>query len=217
MLRTTARILLSALAVSAQPVFEVHAAESKGCKLTRQASVDLKLMGSEILIPVMIENKPALMLLNTSSAATVIWLPAAQAFGLTPRTLPGNAQIHFGQQRITHYVSTRSFALGRMHFAAEQLLLARAPEPSLQTSDAGPIVGAIGMDFFANIDFELDFKNRHLHVYSQDHCPGKAVYWTDTYASAPLRRAPLGNFYFPMELDGKKLRPRWPPATRSPA
>jgi hypothetical protein len=98
MLRTTAWILLTAVAAIAPPAIAEPPLAGKDCRLNRYASVDLKLVEDEILIPVTIENKPALMFLNTSSAATVIWLPSAREFGLTPRNLPGNAQVYFGKQ-----------------------------------------------------------------------------------------------------------------------
>jgi hypothetical protein len=205
MLRASAWILLTAVAAIAQPVIAKPPLTGKDCKLKRDASVELKLIGNEILIPVAIENKPALMLLNISSAATVMWEPSAREFGLTPRPVAVSAQVFFGKKSITKYASTRSLDLGRIRFSAGQILLTAAPESLPRTLDEVPIVGAIGMDFFAHRDFELDFKNRRLTLYSQDHCPGHVVYWTNDYAFAPLRRAPLGNFHFPMELEGKKI------------
>jgi hypothetical protein len=44
-----------------------------------------------------------------------------------------------------------------------------------------------------------------MNFFSQDHCPGHAVYWSAKYDSAPIRFGSLGEFYFPMELEGKKL------------
>jgi hypothetical protein len=112
----------------ALPVFAEGPLTEKDCKLKRYASVDMTVIGNDILIPVTIENRPALMVLNTQSAATVMWQPSAREFGLTPRPLPGSAQVFFGKQRITQYASTRSLALGRMRYDAEQILLAAAPE-----------------------------------------------------------------------------------------
>lgn len=205
MIRATAWILLTTAAVIAPPVIGAPPTGEKKCKLQRITSVDLQLIGSEILIPITLENKPALLVLNTQSAATVMWLGSVGDFGLTPHPLPVGTQVYFGKQRVTQYASTRSLTLGSMRFQADQILLAAASETSRRTAGTDPIVGTIGMDFFAHVDFEIDFKNRHLHLYSQDHCPGHVVYWTDTYASAPMHRAPLGNFYFPMELEGKKI------------
>jgi hypothetical protein len=61
------------------------------------------------------------------------------------------------------------------------------------------------MDVFTHIDIELDIANRKMNLFSQDHCPGEAVYWSKTFASAPIRLGKLGEFYFPMELEGKKI------------
>jgi hypothetical protein len=69
----------------------------------------------------------------------------------------------------------------------------------------GYYVGALGMDVFAHFDIEIDMAARKLNLYSQDHCPGKVVYWAKTYDAVPFRLGKLGEFYFPMELDGKKI------------
>jgi hypothetical protein len=68
-----------------------------------------------------------------------------------------------------------------------------------------PVVGILAMDVFKGFDIELDAAHRKINLFSQDHCPGHAVYWTAKYDSAPIRFGPLGEFYFPMELEGKKL------------
>jgi len=68
-----------------------------------------------------------------------------------------------------------------------------------------PIVGALGLDVFAGIDFELDLAHGKLRLFSQDHCPNHVVYWTNEYAAVPLHRTELGTFTFPMELEGRSV------------
>jgi hypothetical protein len=68
-----------------------------------------------------------------------------------------------------------------------------------------PVIGFLGMDYFKDVDIELDAAHRKLNLFSQDHCPGHVVYWSKTFDSAPIRFGVMGEFYFPMELDGKKL------------
>jgi hypothetical protein len=65
---------------------------------------------------------------------------------------------------------------------------------------------------FRNLDFEIDLAHRKLNLFSQEHCPGVVVYWSDTFAVVPLYRGTLGNLYLPLELNGKKVD-----ATISPA
>jgi hypothetical protein len=73
------------------------------------------------------------------------------------------------------------------------------------TPDGVEVIGTVGMDVFAQIDVELDVSNRKMNLFSQDHCAGHVVYWAKRYDSVPIRFGTLGEFYFPMELEGKKL------------
>jgi hypothetical protein len=59
---------------------------------------------------------------------------------------------------------------------------------------------------FAAIDLEIDFPGRVMRLYSTDHCPGRVVHWTRNYDVVPMMNDELGQLYFPMELDGLKLR-----------
>jgi hypothetical protein len=55
------------------------------------------------------------------------------------------------------------------------------------------------------VDFELDFANNKLNLFSSDHCPGKVVYWSDSEASVPYTFDGIGVLIFPVELDGKSV------------
>jgi hypothetical protein len=56
------------------------------------------------------------------------------------------------------------------------------------------------------MDIEIDFWNKKLNLYAQEHCPGAGVYWAKSYAFAPIRRGKLGNVFLPFELEGKKIQ-----------
>ncbi len=55
------------------------------------------------------------------------------------------------------------------------------------------------------MDFELDLAHRKFNVFSQDHCEGQVVYWSDRYSSAELQHGKTGELFFAMELEGKKV------------
>jgi hypothetical protein len=74
-----------------------------------------------------------------------------------------------------------------------------------QLSTDAPI-GFLGMDLLSNLDVELDLGHDRINLFSSDHCPGSAVYWADRYDVVAMRRGALGDLYFVMELDGKKLQ-----------
>lgn len=195
-------------AVMSLPALASPAVGGADCKLKRYASVDFSIVSGKVLLPVTVESTQARMWLNTASSISVIWLPMAGKMGLTPKPLSTNATIEMGSQRITQYAVAKPFMLGSARLDSAEFLLPQNFEKAWSPqTDANPIVGAIGMDFFSKIDFELDFKNRKLNLYSQDHCPGGAiVYWADSAAPVPMRRGKLGNEYFPLELEGKKVQ-----------
>lgn len=58
------------------------------------------------------------------------------------------------------------------------------------------------MGVFGKIDLELDMGARKLKFFSQDHCPGNVVYWTEHYAKMPLEVQPFGFVRPRMQLDG---------------
>jgi hypothetical protein len=67
------------------------------------------------------------------------------------------------------------------------------------------IIGILGIDYLWKMDLELDLAHRMLNLYEPSKCPGREVYWSSQYNVVPLRRDAFGNFFFPMELDGRKL------------
>jgi hypothetical protein len=145
------------------------------------------------------------MMLGTQTAMSILWKENAQDYGFPPRPLPSRMQMKFGAEPLNEYVSVKPFKLGTATFTTTEFPLLANGGRFSPGGTRLPVVGMMGMDFFRNVDLELDLKSKHLKLFSQDHCPGTAVYWTGTYTALPMRRGPLGNWYFPLELDGKKI------------
>ena len=191
---------ITALAVAANLALSTGSAAAKNCPLSELGSIDFEIVNNQVLLPVTIDGHSARMLLDTGDIATVLRGDDAQQFGLKVENLPAGADVNFGPAKITQFARVASLEVGSVHFGKSELLL-------IPTMRAGrpPWVGILGMNAFSKVDFELDFTQHKLKLYSQDHCPGAVVYWADQYSSAPLIRGPLGNYYFPIELDGKKI------------
>jgi hypothetical protein len=186
------------------PTFAAKPTAKTTCGLKRYASLDMSVSPGLVKIPVLVEGTPAWMTLNIQSSMTVMWKDDANRMNLSRRMIPGNAEVRFGAQRISEYAIARSFKLGEAEFQKSEFLV--VPEATRYIDPADPTIGALGLDFLGRMDFELDFKNKKMNLFSQDHCPGEGVYWADTYAASPLRRGKLGNAYLPFELDGKKIQ-----------
>jgi hypothetical protein len=187
------------------PTTSLHAAEAKDCQLKQYASLDISgPRNGYLLIPVTIQESHAFMILNTASAFSSITEDAASRLGLQINRMPFGAEVRAGKKPIEKVATAKGFSLGNVGFKSADFLVI-----SNETLEVSPVdervIGTLGMDVFAHVDVELDVSNRKMNLFSQDHCPGRAVYWSKTYDSVPIRFGELGEFYFPMELDGKKL------------
>jgi hypothetical protein len=96
--------------------------------------------------------------------------------------------------------------IGRIHYPNVSFaVVSRQAYFSPPSFDQRPIIGGLGMDVLRTVDFELDIAHGKLNLFSQDHCPGRVVYWGGPVASLPLKRGDFGELYFPIKLDGKTL------------
>jgi len=180
-------------------------AHGTDCQLKQYASLDLVTRPNGFLVvPVTIQGSPAGMLLNTAAAFSSVTASAAARLGLPLKPMPAGIKARAGENPINKIASASQFAIGRVEFKSADFVV--MPDASFDANQSDlPIVGILGMDVLGHFDIELDIANRKLNLFSQDHCPGQAVYWAESYDSAPIRFGELGDLYFPMELQGKKI------------
>jgi hypothetical protein len=187
------------------PWTSLGATEAKNCQLKRYASIDLTVVqGSYLLVPVTMQGTRAYMVLNMGSAFSNVTESAVGTLALKTKSVPDSVAVHESGKQVKRLATVTSFLLGQAQFNNADFLVLPNESFSSSLADA-PIVGFLGMDVFGQVDIELDLAHRKMNLFSQDHCPGQTVYWSDKYASAPIRFGTFGEFYFPMELDGKKL------------
>jgi Aspartyl protease len=199
----SAGIVLScvALLTSAASV----AADSYKCGLTRYASLALVTVGdSYLLVPVTIQGTRAYMVLNMASPFSSVTEKTVHDLSLPTKSIPFNVGVHAGKSKVQDSATATPFAVGELQFKSADFLVFPQFRFPANMADA-PVVGVLGMDVFKQVDIELDAAHRKMNLFSQDHCPKHVVYWSAKYDSAPIRFGSLGEFYFPMELDGKKL------------
>jgi hypothetical protein len=199
----SAGILLGCIALLTQA--PSVAADNKNCGLTRYASLDLVVVGdSYLLVPVEIRGTRAYMALNMASPFSGVTEMAVRDLSLPTKSIPFNVGVHAGKSEVREMATVTPFAVGGLRFKSVELLVFPHFGFSANAADA-PVVGVLGMDIFRQVDIELDAAHRKMNLFSQDHCPEHVVYWAARYDSAPIRFGSLGEFYFPMALDGKML------------
>ncbi|MGC3982294.1 MAG: hypothetical protein QM808_13655 [Steroidobacteraceae bacterium] len=183
------------------------AAEQKDCTLKQYASVDFLPMSKDLLlIPITVNGKNAAVVLNLGLGLSMVAKDAPNSFGLKVKNWPNNFRpLNIGSERVKRIATADSIAIGQLSFGANEFVVDERREIG-GPIDSTPVIGMIGMSFFANVDFELDFVNRRLNLYSQEHCVGQVVYWANNYAAVPIREGDIGDRYLLMELEGKKMQ-----------
>ncbi len=88
-----------------------------------------------------------------------------------------------------------SLTLGRAEMANSEM----AVVPNWRNPQT---VGNFGSDLLQKLDVELDLAHRKINIFSQDHCPGAVVYWTDNYAVIPFTFGRWGNMVFRTSVNG---------------
>ena len=180
------------------------AAAVKDCGLKRYASIDLAGAGEGyLLVPVTIQGTRAYMALNTATPFSSITESVVSSLSLQvkPTAIPFGVSAEKSPDQ--HMATATLFELGGIPFRNATFMV--LPFRFHEIPADAPVIGILAMDVFKGFDIELDAAHRKLNLFSQDHCPGHTVYWSAKYDSVPLRFGSLGEFYFPMELDGKKL------------
>lgn len=181
--------------------FGVYGAAAKQCELTRLGSADLTIRDDGLLIvPVTVNDHPARMELETTSTASLIHSTYLQPFGLRSHHA---STLTLDAVPVSQLATPISFTVGSQQFDNWGFWV--LPDQSAPAAVGVPDVGRLGMDVLGAADFELDFAHNKLNFYSTEHCPGVVVYWTDNYSSVQLTRGPLGNYYFPVKLEGQRV------------
>ena len=171
------------------------------CTLTAIASLPaVTLADKRMLAPVVINDKRALMLIDTGSADSSSLFPwAVTALGLSPARIRDRFVTADGSG-INRAVYADSVIAGALTLHDQRFLL----WPAIPIETPTP-AGLLGPDILRRYDLELDPAHGQVRLFAQDHCPGAVVYWADRFTAAPLRVARSGHLYAAMTLDGERL------------
>jgi hypothetical protein len=176
----------------------------EGCEMYRLASVNLKRTSTgSILVPVSINGVRAFMYIEIASHLSVITQQAVDRLKLPVKAFGPGVEAFSGPQRVLNYASIHDFVVGELAFRDQGLLI----DPQITKSaryDTDDVVGLLGYGLLWTFDLELDLASGKLNFYEPGKCT-HPVYWATEFEVVPLQRNPLGEFFFPMKLDGRKI------------
>jgi predicted aspartyl protease len=174
-------------------------ADADGCKLQRIASLDFTENGS-IIVPVSLEGTSVRMALDTGAPLSAVDPIVAHNLHLVQRRIAQGFMYDIAGEPFTYIAVPHDLALGDMHASGVDLMV----WPSPMGGGDGRIGGTLAADLLRHYDVDIDFASHKLSLFSQDHCPGKVVYWTSgDVAVVPVHVVNSGHIIVPVKLDGQ--------------
>lgn len=199
------------LAVLVLPFSSAFSAEAKQpeCRLQRYASIDLSTNQSGfILLPVSVNGRQALVALELAFSTGAINPEGLKHLGLEPRSLNFGVEVRSKGKSVRQYVTAKDLIVdGQVRYENMEFLVLNdlSIKPSI-LAGAPPVIGYLGLTNFGNVDIELDVAASKLNLYLPSSCPDRVVYWANEYSKVPMKQGRLGELFFLMELEGKKLQ-----------
>jgi predicted aspartyl protease len=178
-------------------------AQTAACSLALMASLDMtNLPEGRAAVPLSINGTSYQFMVDTAGVFSKISQDVVNQQNL--KETPTNMELYGvgGKLRLSS-VNIQSLKIGNNEAKNFHLAVGGFSPPTGSKFD-----GVIGADLLTLFDVEFDFANRKMNLFSQDHCPGKVVYWTRSgYAEVPfhLTSGPLGgnnHIALSMTLDG---------------
>jgi predicted aspartyl protease len=179
------------------------AAHADNCQLTRVASLDMTMTDDgRILVPVKFGDTSTFMMIDTGAPLSALEPDSISDLGLTTKRIYQGQMFNSLGQAFTDMAVVPSLTLDNFHGSDVKFLV----DPSRLVHDAR-VAGTLGADFLRHYDVELDFANRKLNLFTQDHCPGKVIYWpASAVAVVPFQLAQTGHIVLSLQLDGQPIQ-----------
>ena len=167
-------VALAALAC-ASPALDAHA---ENCSLGLMASLDMTdLSDGRFAVPVSINGSAHLLMVDTAGIFTKISENAAGKDGLKAVQTAMELYGVGGKEHI-FAADVASFKMGNVEAKHFHIAVLKTEPEDDKSGGKTTIDGLLASDFLDQFDVELDFAKKKMNLFSQDHCPGKVVYWT---------------------------------------
>jgi predicted aspartyl protease len=176
----------------------LYAADEPSCPLILYTSLPMTTdPDGRVSVPVTVQDKTYSFLVDTGGAVATIGWDQAEELSLSKRKA-SSWLMGVGGRMMDTYLLTDRFSLGKL--TGSGLIVYIEPR-SMNNFD-----GTIAPDMLKHYDLDLDFAHGKMNLFSQDHCPGKILYWTKgDYAVIPIRKVDDAHIRVPVTIDGKTI------------
>lgn len=172
-----------------------------GCKLTQLASLDAITQNGQLLIPVKLDGRLSYLRVDTGAPIGIINQKLVTELKLQEGSLPSLMFTDASGAAFRKFVMVHELQLGSMVARNVRFLVAGDANPNAIGFD-----GTFDANFLTRYDVELDLAHGKFNLFSQDHCKGQVVYWSDVAASTPIHIDATLHTIVPVTLDGKEVQ-----------
>lgn len=180
-----------------------NASADNGCELRKVLSIESKVdRGHHLFVPVTLMDRDTHLMLDTGGAWSAMNESFAKSLRLPIRRLNRDVDVVDAVGgRISSIISVPSMKIRGVQLkqAFEFLIVDRGEPPS-------PIgeAGTMGLNFFQNIDLEIDNAKKTISLFLQRDCEGGGVHWSDEATWFPFRWK-AGVPVVRMQIDGEEI------------
>lgn len=169
--------------------------------MKRVTQLPLNEAGGWFTTTVLINDHPAIMLIDTGASHTAISPELAKQLRLPqdPHTKIVVRGIG-GEMKAAHPVIARSFQAGAGHLVDYELAVA-----NFAKGKPGMPQGLLGLDLLSEYELEFDFPNHSLTAYTPVSCSGNFIPWTGPFEAIQGKRQLDGRLFIPVRLNKEAI------------
>ena len=187
------------------PFYATGAAYAQNCDLKQFASIPATLTAdNRLVLDAVINDQPAKIQVDTGASFSALNKAFATRMGMPISNSP---EVIYGLtgQALTEHTRVASLRLGNKISTDAMFVL----KPTGGDGTDGTPVGLFGSDYLQNYDVEIDVAGGKVNLFSQDHCPGKLVYWAPEFFKTPIyyqTKTPVHRPILNIAVDGQTMR-----------
>lgn len=174
------------------------------CVVEPRARIPLHIVNNTIQVEVMINDRPARMVLDTGAQRSMVTRDAVRRLDLALDEWVATTTRGVGGVERNRNALPRSITLGGV--ALERRTRTRDTSLTVATLPLAEIDGLLGRDFLSLFDLDLDPRAATVSLFATQGCAGAFLPWTQPYVALPVTNPADTALVVDVWLDGTKLR-----------
>jgi predicted aspartyl protease len=131
--------------------------------------------GGQILVPVTLGGLKTHLMLDTGAVWSILRADVVERLNLRTRKVDGLSLFDAAGKSIDKIAIVPDFQIGELHVGRAEFFIGHQKSAVPFEKSAGEL----GRNTFSKADLEIDNAGKSISLFSQDHCPGEGVYWSD--------------------------------------